>query len=235
MEQHASAPLYNPQWEHDACGIGFVARVDAQRSHEIIQLALDALCNLEHRGATDADGRSGDGAGVMTHLPYKLLARHLRGIRLEMPAPEDVAVAQCFLPLDHVSESRQIITKHMEAAGIPVLAWRVVPTNDGALGMRAMQMKPLVVQAILQRPATIPVDAWERTLFKVRRAVGLEAHERALEGFYITSMSSRTIVYKGLMNASQLGTFYPDLKDPEFVTQFAVYHQRFSTNNLPTW
>jgi glutamate synthase (ferredoxin) len=235
MSQFNRAPLYNPEWEHDACGIGFTARLDARPSREIVQLALEALCNLEHRGATDADGRSGDGAGILTQIPHAFFAQYLKAERKEVPQPGDLAVAMCFLPLDHVSESRVLIADHLEAAGIPVVDWRAVPTNDGLLGAFAMRMKPFIMQVILRRPSTITPDDWERLLYRVRRAIGIEAHRRALEGFYIASMSSRTIVYKGLMQASDIDGFYPDLQDDQFVSAFAVYHQRFSTNTFPTW
>ncbi|MDP9312626.1 MAG: hypothetical protein M3R24_17360, partial [Chloroflexota bacterium] len=123
------APLYDPRWEHDACGIGFVTRLNAQPSHEIVEMALEALCNLEHRGAMDADGKSGDGAGVLTQVPYSFFANYLKAVRVDVPAPGDLAVAMCFLPLSQISESRSLIEKHLEAAGIRLLAWRVVPTN----------------------------------------------------------------------------------------------------------
>src|SRR3712207_6564763 len=144
--------LYDPRWEHDACGIGFVARTDGSRSHEVLRLGLEALCNLEHRGATDADGKSGDGAGILTQIPYAFFVQYLQAARLPVPQPGDLAVAQCFLPVQQISESRALIEKHLEQAGIPLLAWRVVPTNDGRLGFQAMRLKPMIIQAILQRP-----------------------------------------------------------------------------------
>ncbi|HEY0738469.1 MAG TPA: glutamate synthase large subunit [Herpetosiphonaceae bacterium] len=235
MDQPNCTPLYDPRYEHDACGIGFVARLDAQPSQEIVAMALEALCNLEHRGATDADGRSGDGAGILTEIPHEFFAQHLKSARLSAPAPGDLAVAMCFLPLTNLSEGRALIERHLAEAGIPLLTWRRVPTNDGALGFQAMMLKPVVVQALLQRPASIAADDWEATLYRVRRAIGIEAHMKAMTGFYIASMSSHTIVYKGLMQASQLSNFYPDLQDLHFTSSFAVYHQRFSTNTFPSW
>ena len=154
MQQHASAPLYNPEWEHDACGIGFVARLDGQRSHEIVELALDALCNLEHRGATDADGSSGDGAGVMTHLPYALLARHLRGIRLPMPAPENFAVAMCFLPAaSRIEAVRPSSTLIMALLGIRKP--RIVASS---LGRKAERTRPVPPARGLPTPLSASVS-----------------------------------------------------------------------------
>ena len=235
MKHSSSAPLYDPRWEHDACGIGFVARLDAQPSHDVISMALEALCNLEHRGALDADGRSGDGAGILTQLPYAFFAQYLKAARLSVPEPGDLAVAVCFLPFDHISESRALFEKHLAEAGIPLLAWRAVPTNDGTLGWQAMRLKPMIMQALLKRPDSIPQADWERALYRVRRGIGIEAHARAIAGFYIASMSARTIVYKGLMQASQIDSFYPDLQDELFQSAIAVYHQRFSTNTFPSW
>ncbi len=229
------APLYDPRWEHDACGIGFVTRLNAQPSHEIVEMALEALCNLEHRGAMDADGKSGDGAGVLTQVPYSFFANYLKAVRVDVPAPGDLAVAMCFLPLSQISESRSLIEKHLEAAGIRLLAWRVVPTNDGTLGVQAMRLKPMIMQALLERPSTVQGDEWERVLYRIRRAIGLEAHGHGLGDLYIVSMSARSLVYKGLMLASQLGTFYPDLADPQYESALAVYHQRYSTNTFPSW
>jgi glutamate synthase (ferredoxin) len=198
-------------------------------------MALEALCNLEHRGATDADGRSGDGAGILTQIPHEFFAHYLRAARIAAPAPGDLAVAMCFLPLTSMSEGRALIEKHLAAAEIPLLAWRSVPTNDSALGFQAMQLKPVIMQALLQRPPSIASEDWETALYCVRRAIGIEAHVKAMHGFYIASMSASTIVYKGLMQASQLATFYPDVEDSCFTSAFAVFHQRFSTNTFPSW
>jgi len=233
-QRHATG-LYDPRWEHDACGIGFVTRLDAIPRHEIVAMALEALSNLEHRGALDADGRTGDGAGILTQIPYRFFAEYLCNARIDVPAEGDLAVAMCFLPLEQASESRALIERQLENAGIPVLAWRQVPTNDGRLGFQAMRLKPMIMQVLLQRPASCTPDEWERSLFLARRTIGIEAHGHGLGDLYIASMSSRTIVYKGLMQASQLGNFYPDLHEPSFESALAVYHQRYSTNTFPSW
>ncbi len=234
LDRHATG-LYDPRFEHDACGIGFVTRLDAIPRHETVAMALEALSNLEHRGALDADGRTGDGAGILTQIPYRFFAEYLSAARIEAPKQSDLAVAMCFLPLDQVSECRALIERHLENAGISVLAWRQVPTNDGRLGFQAMRLKPMILQALLRRPPSCSPDEWERTLFLTRRTIGIEAHGHGLGDLYIASMSSRTIVYKGLMQASQLGNFYPDLRDEAFESALAVYHQRYSTNTFPSW
>ncbi|MDQ5851757.1 MAG: glutamate synthase large subunit, partial [Chloroflexota bacterium] len=229
--------LYHPRWEHDACGIGFVARTDGTRSHEVLKLALDALCNLEHRGAINADGKTGDGAGILTQLPYDLLAAELRELGIAAPPPGDLGLAQCFLPVD-VGESqraRRLIEQALNAAGIPLLRWRAVPTNNVALGARALATKPALWQALVARPPTIPEgDAWERALYLVRRDIRHAAREHVL-AVYLPSFSARTVVYKGLMAATQLDNFYLDLRNPLYRTTLALYHQRFATNTMPTW
>ena len=229
--------LYHPRFEHDACGIGFVARTDGARSHEVLKLGLEALCNLEHRGAKDADGKSGDGAGVMTQLPYDIFVSELRELGLPIPAPGDLGVAQCFLPID-VAESqiaRKMIEQVLADAGISLLRWRAVPTNNIALGARALASKPALWQALVVRPDHIASgDAWERALYLTRRDIGRIARDRVLH-IYLPSFSSRTIVYKGLMAASQLDNFYLDLQNPRYRTTLAVFHQRYSTNTMPTW
>jgi glutamate synthase (ferredoxin) len=228
--------LYDPRYEHDACGIGFVARIDGGRSHEVLKLALGALCNLEHRGGTDADGKSGDGAGILTQLPYDLIASELREVGLAVPPAGDLGIAQCFLPID-VSEwqfARRLIEETLAAAGIPLVRWRAVPTNNMALGARALATKPALWQAIVARPESIPAgDAWERALYLARRDIRRAAGEHAIM-LYLPSFSSRTVVYKGLMAGHQVSNFYLDLQNPRYRTTLAVFHQRFSTNTMPT-
>ncbi len=239
MEYAPNQPfgLYDPRWEHDACGIGFVARTDGARTHEVLTLGLGALCNLEHRGGTDADGKSGDGAGIMTQLPHELLAAELREFNLVPPEPGDLGLAQCFLPVD-VAESqtaRRLIEQVLSDAGITLLRWRAVPTNNATLGAWALATKPALWQALVARPEQIkPGDDWERALYLARRDITRAARARTLS-VYLPSFSSRTVVYKGLMAASQLDSFYLDLKNPSYRTTLTVFHQRFSTNTMPTW
>ncbi len=229
--------LYDPRYEHDACGIGFVARTDGAHNHEVLKLALGALCNLEHRGGTDADGKSGDGAGILTQLPFDLLAAELRELGLAVPPKGDLGLAQCFLPIDvgQGQAARRLIEDTLARAGITLLRWRAVPTNNAALGARALATKPALWQAVVARPESIPAgDAWERALYLARRDVRRAAGEHTLV-VYLPSFSSRTVVYKGLMAGHQLSNFYLDLQNPLYRTTLAVFHQRFSTNTMPTW
>ena len=224
--------LYNPLDQHDACGVGFVADVSGSAAHGIIQSALGALCNLTHRGAIDADGRTGDGAGLLTQLPLRFFQREAErlGKRLE----GDLAVGMFFLPRDEraAARCRQITTQLSASYGLAPLGWRPVPVNEGELGSKALATSPRIEQLLLARGRVSKIE-FETALYRARREVEQQTSE--IEGFYIPSFSSRTIVYKGLFVGSQLGPFYPDLGEPEFEAALAVFHQRYSTNTFPNW
>jgi glutamate synthase (ferredoxin) len=235
--------LYDPRFEHDACGIGFVAQKSGERSHRVLDLALTALCNHAHRGAVAADGKSGDGAGVLTQLPYELIVRHLARQELTPPERERMAVGMVFLPRyhpDHRERSRQILDETVREYGLEVLGWRDVPANGDALGQWAQNLRPYIEQIIVARPAGSGAGdpasaAFERKLYLIRKRATQRAWAESITNFYIASLSSKTVVYKGLFVAPQLPNFYPDLRNPEFKTAIAVFHQRYSTNTFPTW
>ncbi len=226
---------YDPQFEHDGCGIGFVARINGQPSHNILLMALTALSNLEHRGAVADDAKTGDGAGVLTQIPRSLLMRELdrQGTTIN---PDDLAVGMLFLPQDTTAAavSCQIITQALTARGLTVAGWRDVPTNESALGQRALLVKPQLRQVLITRTAQMDALAYERTLYLARKDMEAAFKSQGLET-YIASLSARSIVYKGLLLGSNLADFYPDLRDSTYVTALAVYHQRYSTNTFPTW
>ncbi|GAB4442685.1 MAG: glutamate synthase large subunit [Chloroflexi bacterium OHK40] len=228
--------LYDPRFEHDACGIGFVARIDGQPGHAILAMALEALSNLEHRGAVADDARTGDGAGVLTQLPRELLRRELQARGIVAPAPGDLAAGVFFLPQDEAARAAActIVAQALAARGAAVLAWRDVPLNPEALGQRAREAMPFIRQAIIARPAGLDDTAFERTLYLARKAIEAAFHTHAIAA-YVPSLSARTIVYKGLLLGTNLADFYPDLRDPAYTTALAVYHQRYSTNTFPTW
>ncbi len=227
--------LYDPWFEHDGCGIGFVARIDGTASHDILEKALTALCNLEHRGAVADDARTGDGAGVLTQLPHALFVREAQQQGLSVAA-EDLAVGMLFLPPAETEreQSRSIIAAEIAAAGLNLLAWRDVPTDEDSLGRRALENKPFIQQVLITRPAGMADGQFERTLYVARKKMERAFSDAGLAA-YIASLSSRTIVYKGLMLGSFLADFYRDLRDPAYLTALAVYHQRYSTNTFPTW
>jgi glutamate synthase (ferredoxin) len=224
--------LYNPHDEHDACGVGFVADVSGRATHDIIQTALEALCNLTHRGAVDADGRTGDGAGLLTQLPLKFFRREAE--RLGKRPEDDLAVGMFFLPRDEsaAARCRQITARLSESHGLTPLCWRQVPVDESVLGAKALATAPRIEQLLVAR-GRVSKSQFETTLYRVRREV--EQQTSDIENFYIPSFSSRTIVYKGLLTGSQLGLFYPDLSEPDFEASLAVFHQRYSTNTFPNW
>ena len=224
--------LYNPLDEHDACGVGFVADVSGRASQAIVQSALEALCNLTHRGAVDADGRTGDGAGLLTQLPLRFFRREAE--RLGHTPQSDLAVGVLFLPRDETAAARcrQITTHVSESHGLSALGWRQVPVDERELGAKALATAPRIEQ-FLAGGGRVSTNELETTLYRVRREVERQTSE--IEGFYIPSFSSRTIVYKGLFVGSQLGPFYPDLSEPGFEAALAVFHQRYSTNTFPNW
>jgi glutamate synthase (ferredoxin) len=235
----AAAPLYHDRYEHDACGIGFVAQKDGVRSHAVLATALTALCNHAHRGAVAADGKSGDGAGVLTQLPYDLLARHLTADGKTAPEPGDLAAGMVFLPrynLAHRERARKILEETATEYDMPVVGWRDVPVNGDALGQWAQSLRPYIEQIVLARPAHVPRGAeFERRLYLVRKRATQRAWAESITNLYLPSLSSQTIVYKGLFVAPQLPVFYKDLTDPDYRTAIAVFHQRYSTNTFPTW
>jgi glutamate synthase domain-containing protein 2/glutamate synthase domain-containing protein 1/glutamate synthase domain-containing protein 3 len=227
--------LYDPRFEHDACGIGFVARIDGAASHSILAMALEALSNLEHRGAVADDAKTGDGAGVLTQIPRALLLRELaaRGLQAD---PADLALGMFFLPTDTAgcAAAEALIAQALGERELSLLAWREVPIEPEALGERARAAMPCFRQAIIARPPGLDEVAFERKLFLARKAMEQAFSQHDLAA-YVPSLSCRTVVYKGLLLGTNLAQFFCDLRDADFVTALAVYHQRYSTNTFPTW
>jgi len=223
--------------EHDACGVGFVARATGERSHEIVRMALQAVGRVAHRGAASMDN-SGDGAGILTQIPGRLFHREAYRLGLNLQPGQPFAVGMFFLPPDHESLHRAtfLIEAVLAQNGLPFLGWRDVPHNPSALGPQASASCPAIRQAFVGRPSTAPDDdAWERALYLARRDLEREAEQLELSPFFICSLSCRTIVYKALLTGTLLPAFYPDLRYPEYESAVAVFHQRYSTNTLPSW
>jgi len=229
--------LYDPAFEHDACGTGFVASIDGAASHAIVQAAVQCVCNVTHRGAVSADAKTGDGAGVLTQLPHRLMARALNEMGQGPVAPGDLAVGMVFLPQQAqvAQAATRIIEQAIAARKIRLLGWREVPVAPAVLGEKALKTLPMIRQVLMARPAAIPVQAFERQLFLARRSIELAWLREGLTDCYLPSFSSRTIVYKGLLVAPQLALFYRDLSDCDFASAIAVFHQRYSTNTFPNW
>jgi len=237
--------LYDPRNEHDACGVGFVAHIKGVKSHGIIEQALEILRNLDHRGAVGADPLLGDGAGILIQLPDALLRRWAAAEGKDLPAPGDYAVAMCFLPQDEAARDFVIafFEKFIAKEGQHLIGWRDVPTTLDGLGKTVIEQMPVVRQCIIRRGENCPdQDAFERKLLAIRKQtqnpLAAMAEKHGLPGvteLYMPSFSSRTIVYKGLLLAGQVGSFYDDLRDPECVSALGLVHQRFSTNTFPSW
>lgn len=232
--------LYDPQMERDACGIGFVAHIEGRRSHRVLEMALEALRNHAHRGAVADDRKTGDGAGVLTQLPHEFFARELTRIGVAAPAPGDLAVGQIYLNKANGEDraaAHALMTEVLTDLKLDMLAFRSVPVIESALGQRALISRPWFGQIIVRRreEACAAGDAFERLLYLARKRIVNTARERGIQRLYIASLSSRTVVYKGLVLAEELAHFYPDLSDPDYKTAIAVFHQRYSTNTFPTW
>ena len=232
--------LYNPAYEHDNCGIGFVAHVEGRRSHRTLQMALEALRNHAHRGAVADDRKTGDGAGILTQLPYEFFNRELRRMGIEPPPAADLAVGQLFLNRQNGEDraiAREIIRQVLSELKLDVLTFRSVPVIESALGRRAEQSRPWMAQVLIRRTeeACEAGESFERLLYLARKRIANRARAAGVQRLYTPSLSSRTIVYKGLVLAEELAHFYPDLSDPDFKTAIAVFHQRYSTNTFPTW
>ncbi|HAV64541.1 MAG TPA: glutamate synthase subunit alpha, partial [Verrucomicrobiales bacterium] len=229
--------LYDPSFEHDACGVGFIANTSGKKEFRILEYALQALCNLAHRGALDADAKTGDGAGVLIQLPTEFFRREVEKLGANLKDDGDIGVGFIFMPRDKykISHCQQIVEEAVQKFGIHVFGWRQVPVNPRCLGDKAKDTMPEIQQVLLGRSEDWDATEYERRLLLARKLAEKMAREEELHEFYIPSFSSRTIVYKGLFNAPQLQKFFTDLKDPLFVTSLAIYHQRYSTNTFPNW
>jgi len=233
--------LYDPRNEHDACGIGFIANIHNRKSHKIIEDGLRILENLEHRGAVGADPKAGDGAGILIQLPDTFFRKEAAKLGFELPAEGHYGVGMLFLP--KAADARQkivdLVDKIIAEEGQTLLGWRVVPVDNSDLGVSVIPTEPCHMQVFVARSADCAdQDAFERKLFVIRKRVFntlLAAEGHVPEELYIPSFSSRTIVYKGMLLAAQVGQYYKDLTDPEMTTALALVHQRFSTNTFPTW
>jgi glutamate synthase (NADPH/NADH) large chain len=227
--------LYDPAFERDACGLGFVADLQRPASHEVVGMGIEILRRLAHRGAAGSDPESGDGAGILIHIPHAHYERTLAHRDIELPLQGDYGVAQCFLSRD--ADARAAEMRALEDAvrhhNQKVIGWRDVPIDPEQVGPLGRESMPVFRQLFIGRMC--PVPAFERTLFMIRKRAGRRASEAGLHGFYIASLSSRTVVYKGLALPERLDRFYLDLVADETRSKLALVHSRFSTNTFPTW
>ncbi len=223
-------PLYDPLQHHDACGVGFVADRTTRVSHRIVRLGVECLHNLDHRGARSADG-TGDGAGMMTRIPHRLIERELRAQGVEVPERDALGLVMVFLPKDRTDDARRVIESALAANAIDVLSWRVVPIGANVLSPTAKASLPVIEQVIVSAPRSTDPEDFEKALFLARKAI----ERQEVPGLDIVSASCRTVVYKGLFTADTIEGFYWDLRDPVYESDFAIFHQRYSTNTEPAW
>ena len=239
MAQSSSIGLYDPRFEHEACGLSALARLDGRPDHELVERALRALVNLDHRGATGADPETGDGAGIMTQLPHRFLRRAFReAIGHDLPPPGSYATGIVFLPREPSARMRceELCVRICAEEGQRALGWRDVPVDGGRIGELARASEPVVRQLFVEHRRG-DAGAFERKLYVIRRRVERAAAAAGVAEaeFTIVSLSSLRLVYKGLLRAPQLSAYYADLRDPRFESALALVHSRFSTNTFGTW
>jgi glutamate synthase domain-containing protein 2/glutamate synthase domain-containing protein 1/glutamate synthase domain-containing protein 3 len=233
--------LYHPQNEHDACGIGFVVNINGQQSHEIILKGLQILVNLTHRGACGCDSQTGDGAGILIQIPHAFFAKECAKLGFTLPPPGLYGVGMVFLPVEPQQRllAEGVLERIAREEGLIVLGWRDTPIDADAIGRVARVSQPYIEQVFLRGAPGLSQDELERKLYLVRKRAETEiAASTEIAGknfFYIPSLSSRTIIYKGLLLATQIGDFYGELLDPDTTSALCMVHQRFSTNTFPSW
>ena len=236
----AKQGLYDPANEHDACGVGFVVNLHGRKSHQIIRQGLEVLENLTHRGACGCDPLTGDGAGILMQMPQEFFTAVAPQAGIRLPVPGDWAVGNFFLPPseEERESAEQFFERLCREEGLEFLGWRTVPTDNRFIGGTARDVEPMVRQAFVGRGKKTARDHFEWKLFVLRKRFGIELGQLGLTEqtfVYVCSLSSRTIVYKGLLLADQVDKYYPDLSDPRMTSALALVHQRYSTNTFPTW
>jgi glutamate synthase (NADPH/NADH) large chain len=232
--------LYRPEHEHDACGIGFVASIEGRKSHDIVLKGIQILINLTHRGACGCDPQTGDGAGILIQIPHAFFEREAASLGFSLPSPGEYGVGMVFLPVDTQDRliCEGIIEKIVREEGLTVLGWRDTPINGNTIGRLARASQPYIEQIFVRNGPGMDQDALERKLYVVRKRAETAIAETDLKEkdfFYIPSLSSRTIIYKGLLLAPQITDFYKELLDPDLTSALCLVHQRFSTNTFPSW
>ncbi|MDC3234704.1 glutamate synthase large subunit [Candidatus Puniceispirillum sp.] len=231
------AGVYSPQMEHDACGVGFVAARDGKPKRAVVESAIEALKAIWHRGAVDADGMTGDGAGIHIEIPRDFFIEHIARTGHDDDGGK-LAVGMVFLPRTDLAAQercRCIVEQEILAVGHSIYGWRQVPVDTKALGKKAIATRPEIEQIMFSMPVEMNTTEAERQLYIVRRRIEKAVARDTINDFYLCSLSSRSVIYKGMFLAEQVTAFFPDLLDQRFVSSFAIYHQRYSTNTMPTW
>ncbi len=231
--------MYRPEYESDACGVGLVAATDGKPSRRVVASAIDALKAVWHRGAVDADGKTGDGAGIHVDLPVRFFDDAIAASG-HKALPNRLAVGMIFLPRTDLSAQetcRTIVESEVIEAGYTIYGWRQVPVDVSVIGEKAQRTRPEIEQILIAGPMPEEQDVgeFERELYLVRRRIEKKVVEAQISDFYVCSLSCQSIVYKGLFLAESLSVFYPDLTDERFESRVAIFHQRYSTNTFPQW
>ena len=232
----SSGSLHSFANERDNCGMGAIANINGVRSHEILNLAIESVCNMTHRGAVDADMKTGDGSGILSQLPYPIFRKAAADLGHELSSDEDLAVGVFFLPMENESaqtEIKELAEATVKARGITLIGWREAPLAPDELGKLAQKTRPVILHLLMEKPADWDSLYFERQLYLCRRTI--EHKTNKVENFYMPSFSSKLISYKGLAMPATLQAFYLDLQNPDFQTAIVLYHQRFSTNTFPAW
>ena len=237
--------LYDPRYEHDACGVGFVVNIKGRKSHAVVKRGLQVLINLQHRGACGREANTGDGAGILIQPPDKFLRKVTRDLSIGLPPAGQYGVGNVFLPRDAAQREqlRKLIDRIIDEEGQRLLGWRPVPTSDSTLGESAASVMPVIEQLFIafgEDSSVLKADPmrFERKLYVIRKRVEKAVDELKLSEsrmFYIPSLSSKTLIYKGMLTADQIQPVFPDLTDPDIESALALVHQRFSTNTFPSW
>jgi len=246
MERDPGCPpaqgLYDPAFEHDACGVGFVVHVKGVRSHSIVSQALQVLVNLLHRGACGCEVNTGDGAGILIQMPDKFLRKEAKSLGFTLPPEGEYGAGTVFLPRDHDPRAtiEALIQRIVQEEGQTVIAWRDLPTDDRMVGASAAAVEPYIKQIFIARAATLDRAMFERKLYVIRKRIEHAVDQLPISSadkkyFYIPSLSANTLIYKGMLIADQIESMFPDLTDPDMESALALVHQRFSTNTFPSW
>ena len=231
--------LYDPRFEHDACGVGFVANIKGKQSHQIVCQGLTVLINLDHRGACGCEVNTGDGAGILLQMPDKFLRSVCTPLGISLPEPFEYGVGMIFTSpkAPERNSARHILEKILVEEGVEILGWRNVPTDNSSLGNTAWEAEPMVRQLFLKRPESCDDEqAFNRKLYVINQRAINEIRRAGVDDYwYVSSLSTRTIIYKGMLMPAQVDKFFPDLRDPALESAIALVHSRFSTNTFPSW
>ena len=225
--------MYDPRFEHDNCGIGAVVNIKGVKSHATVENALKIVENLKHRAGKDAEGKTGDGVGILLQISHKFFTKAVKPLGIELGGERDYGIGMFFFPQDELArnQAKKMFEVIIDKEGMEFLGWRDVPTDPTKLGKKAVDCMPCIMQAFVRRPKDVAKGLdFDRKLYVARRVF-----EQSNDNTYVVSLSSRTIVYKGMFLVDQLRMFFADLQDKDYESAIAMVHSRFSTNTNPSW